>query len=73
MYKVGLDLPKDAKCIICNEKATTYCPYCVDEYDTAPRFVPVSLYCNKHYETVVETGNCCYENERIYGETARGW
>lgn len=61
-------MPEGEKCSVCPEPATEYCPYCMDEYDTAPRFVPTTFYCAKHYESVVENGHCCYGSEQIYGK-----
>lgn len=65
--KNDLKIPKGEKCCICYELATLYCPFCVDEYDTYPRYVPTTFYCVKHYTSVVENGHCCYESEQIYG------
>jgi hypothetical protein len=59
-------IPEGQKCGLCEELATTYCPFCMDEYDTGPK-IPVSFYCDKHYESVVERGHCCYEAEQVYG------
>lgn len=62
-----IEIPDGEKCTVCSKPATTYCPFCLDEYDHAPRFVATSFYCDEHRISVVETGNCCYESERVYG------
>lgn len=66
--KTGLKIPKESACCICQKPATHYCPYCVEEYDTAPAYVPSTFYCDEHYEKTVQTGNCCYENEKAYAD-----
>lgn len=65
--KNNLPIPDGQKCMVCEELATAYCPFCLDEYEDAPRFVPTTFYCESHYEKVVQTGNCCYGSEKIYG------
>lgn len=70
MGKAKIEIPVGEKCGICQKPATEYCSYCMDEYDSAPRLVPVSFYCTDHYISVVETGNCCYGSEQVWGVTA---
>lgn len=41
-------------CIICGEKAEEDCGHCGSDY------------CEKHYRTTVQTGNCCRGNEQDY-------
>ena len=41
-------------CCVCGEPAELKCRHCGN------------YYCEKHYETVYMTGNCCSENEQIY-------
>lgn len=45
---------EEETCCVCGEPAKTKCGSCGNPY------------CNKHYGSVVCTGNCCYENERNY-------
>ena len=65
--KNNLEIPEDEKCYICKEAATTYCQYCLEEYEYPPRFVPSVYYFDEHHHSVVETGNCCYGSEQIWG------
>lgn len=62
-----IEIPTGEKCANCEKPATEYCPYCMDEYDSNPRFIPTTFYCQNHYISTVETGNCCYESEQIWG------
>lgn len=41
-------------CCVCGEEATMRCNYCEN------------WYCDKHYNNVVMTGNCCRGNELDY-------
>ena len=63
-----IKIPKNAECAVgvCGNAVTQYCPYCLEEYDTPPRKIPSTFYCDEHYIKVVETGNCCFGNEQIY-------
>lgn len=41
-------------CCVCGESAEFKCRYCGN------------YYCDKHYQTVYLTGNCCSNNEKDY-------
>ncbi|MCG3204016.1 MAG: hypothetical protein KCHDKBKB_00693 [Elusimicrobia bacterium] len=43
-------------CCVCGELATGKCGHCDNPY------------CDKHYGSVVCTGNCCRENEKDWEE-----
>jgi len=41
-------------CCVCGEEAKYHCIHCETPY------------CEKHYKSVVMTGNCCNSNEKDY-------
>lgn len=44
----------DNKCVICGVKSIHDCCYCK------------TIYCDKHFASIVMTGNCCKMNEEDY-------
>lgn len=51
----------NGNCNICGEEAKLYCKSCEDKEEDFRLW-----YCEKHYQSVVLTGNCCSGNEKIY-------
>ena len=52
---------KKGGCNICGEETELYCKSCEDKEEDFRLW-----YCEKHYQSVVLTGNCCSGNEKIY-------
>lgn len=46
-------------CNVCGEETNLYCSSCKTEDCTI-------WFCDKHYQSVVLTGNCCSGNENLY-------
>lgn len=50
------------ECCVCGKETEHYCGSCAKTWgESTPTW-----YCEKHYQAVVMTGNCCRENELSY-------
>jgi len=52
---------KKGNCNICGEETELYCKSCEDKEEDFRLW-----FCEKHYLSVVMTGNCCSGNEKSY-------